>query len=1046
MRINTVKALIIGFSLIVVPCTDAWSQTGKIAGRITDNVGEPLPGANVLIVGTTQGSVSDVEGYYTILNVSPGRLTLRASIIGFATQVVEDARVRIDQTTTIDFVLEEEVIGGEEVVITAEAPVVQADVSNSRLNVSSEQIEILPVASVAAVVGLQAGIQGLSVRGSNSQELLVMVNGLTLRDGRDNSPYTNFSLVSVEEVQVQTGGFSAEYGTSRSGVVNVVTKEGSSSRYNADVIVRYSPPAQKHFGDRADDQQAFWVRPYLDPEVAFSGTESGAWDNATRQQYPTFEGWTSVSDKLLADGDPSNDMTPEALQQAFLWQHRKSAEVTIPDYNLDVGLGGPVPLIGKALGNLRFYGSYRRDEEAYLIPLNTDRFKSSTGHLKVTSNLSGSMKLNLEGLSGRADGTASSRAGAPGVFRSPFSIASQLSRVSFIDTRIFSTDYWTPTSIKTLMLGAKFTHLLNANTFYEVRASAFDSKYDTNPGALRDETPVQFFGGVGFDEAPFGFQPKPSFGVGGMRTGVGMSNSRDSSRVTDYTLKADLTSQLNRFMQVKTGLEYSLSDTRVNYAQFDEFLRSNNSNSRWEETPARGALYGQAKLEFQGMIANVGLRVSYFGPGGEWWVYEPFTPAFSAVNSGGIDTLLVRASTESQLDFSPRLGVSFPVTTLSKLYFNYGHFRNLPDPNNLYLFRQFSETGQVSRVAEPNNPLPKTVSYEVGYEQGLFTNYLLKVAGYYKDVSLQPFLVEYISRDGQVNYDVTEQNSFEDIRGFELTFAKNRGGWIRGFANYTYMVFQEGNFGLRRNFENPTQQREFSESDAERRRALSRPVPRPVGRINLDFLVPSDFGPEMGGLQPLGDWTASLISYWQKGAGFTWTGGGAVPGVLNNVSFRDSWSIDLRIAKEFTFGGRRGHLFIDVFNVLDRRQLSFTGFRDGNDQNAYLRSLHLPESDDYTTNIPGSDKVGEFRDYSVPFQPMVRVAGRDAVTNPEPGTIYWETDSRSYIVFDEGAWESADQGLVDQTLDTKAYLDMPNQSYLTFQNPIDVYFGIRLSL
>ena len=372
-----------------------------------------------------------------------------------------------------------------------------------------------------------------------------------------------------------------------------MTKEGSRSQYNADVIVRYSPPGQKHFGARADDPEAFWVRPYIDPDVAFSGTESGAWDNATQQQFPAFEGWVSVSEKLLADDDPANDMTPEALQQAFLWQHRKSAEVTIPDYNLDVGFGGPVPLIGKALGNMRFYGSYRRDEDAYLIPLNTDRYRSSTGHLKITSNLSNSMKLNLEGLSGRVNGTASSRAGQPGTFRSPFSIADELSRVSFIDTRIFSTDHWTPTTVKSLMLGAKFTHLLNENTFYEVRASAFDAQYDTNPSALRDETPVVFFGGVGFDEAPFGFQPKPSFGVGGMRTGVGMSNSRDSSRVTDYTIKADLTSQMNRFLQVKTGLEYSLSDTRVNYAQFDEFLRSNNSNSKWDRTPSRGAVYGQ---------------------------------------------------------------------------------------------------------------------------------------------------------------------------------------------------------------------------------------------------------------------------------------------------------------------------------------------------------------------------------------------------------------------------------------------------------------------
>ncbi|MFV1980705.1 MAG: carboxypeptidase regulatory-like domain-containing protein, partial [Rhodothermia bacterium] len=664
--------------LLVLSCAGILlGQTGKIAGRVVDGTGQPLPGSNVLIVGTLLGSVADVDGYYTILNVSPGQHTLRASIIGFGSQVVEGVRVRIDQTTTIDFDLAEEAVGMDEVVITAKPPVVQPDVSNSQMNFSSEEIEMLPVSSVGAVVGLQAGVQGLSIRGGGADEVSFMVNGLTLRDERDNTPYTNISLASVQEVQVQTGGFNAEFGNVRSGIVNVITKEGSRDRYNADVILRYSPPTQKNFGARADDPNSYWMRPFLDPDVAWTGTENGAWDISTQRQYPTFEGWVATSEKLLQDDDPSNDMTPEALQQAFLFQRRKVMEITRPDYNVDVGLGGPVPLVGKALGNMRFYASFRRDEELYVIPLQTNRFEAWTGHLKLTSNITPEMKLTLEGLSGSSSGTARSRAGQPGIFRSASSIASGMSRVSFIDTRIYSTDYWAPTSVKNIMAGAKFTHLLSPSSFYEVRFTAFDAKYDTNPGRPRDETPIQFFGGVGFDEAPFGFQPKPSFGVDGARSGVGMSNARDTSRVTTYQIQADYTSQVNRFLQIKTGLEYNLADTRVNYARFDEFLRSSNTNSQWDKSPARGGLYGQGKIEFKGMIANVGLRLDYSAPGGEWIVYDPYTPAFSAAQSGGIDTLLTTEPIDTQVFLSPRLGVSFPVTEFSKLYFNYGHFRSM---------------------------------------------------------------------------------------------------------------------------------------------------------------------------------------------------------------------------------------------------------------------------------------------------------------------------------------------------------------------------------
>ena len=1036
-----------GAVLALLVASVAFGQSGKIAGRVTDDAGGPIPGANVVLVGDVRGAATDADGYYVILNISPGSYALRGSFIGFTPQTVQDVRVNIDQTTVIDFRLNASAVGLDEVVVTADLPVVQADVSNSQLNVSSDQIEALPVSSISSVVGLQAGVQGLSVRGSGSDELAFMVNGLGLRDERNNAPFTNISLTSVQEVQVQTGGFNAEYGNVRSGVVNVVTREGSPDRYQVDAIVRYSPPAQKHFGARADALDAYWIRPFMDPDVAWSGTESGAWDEATQQQYPNFEGWVAVSDQLLRDDNPDNDLTPEALQQAFLWQHRKEMEIVTPDYNVDVGLGGPVPVVGKALGNLRFYASFRYDQDMYLIPLHTDRFRAHTGHVKLTSNLSPGMKITLEGLQGRNRGTASSRAGQPGIFRSPSSIAGQLSRISFIDSRTFSTDYWGPTTVNTWMAGAKFTHLLSNASFYEIRFNTFGSRYETNPGPVRDETPVVTFGGVGFDEAPFGFQSKPTFGVDGMRTGVGMSNARDSSRVVTYNLQGDFTSQVNRFLQVKTGLEFNLADTRVNYGRYDEFLPSSNSHSTWEKTPVRGAAYAQSKLEFRGMIANLGVRLDYFHAGGDWISYEdPFASAFSARFSSQIDSLLAKEPTERLVKVSPRLGVSFPVTGVSKLFFNYGHFRSLPDPNNLYLIRPFTETGQISRVANPNNPLPKTIAYELGYEQAFFDQFLARLAGYYKDVSLQPYLVEYVSRDGQVNYDVTEPNSYEDIRGFEITFSRTRGRWVQGFVNYTYMVFTSGYFGLRRNFENPTAQREFEESDAERRRASSRPVPRPYGRLNLDIISPSDFGPKTGAFHPLGGWRASFIGSWRQGSKYTWTGGGAVPGVLNNVSFRDSWNLNLRFSKQFDIRGRRAQFFVDVFNVLNRRTLSFSGFVDGNDQNAYLRSLHLPESDDYATNIPGQDKIGAWRDYDVSFQPMQRIPGRASVTAPDPGVIYWEYDTRTWLEYRDGAWAPADRGKVDAALEDKAYIDMPNQNYLTFLNPRDIYWGIRITL
>jgi hypothetical protein len=1028
----------------------AFAQSGTISGTVTDaETGETLIGVNILIEGTTQGAVTNTEGYYVLLNVSPGTHMLRASYVGFSTQVIENVRVNIDQATTVDIEMSEQVLEGEEVLVTAERPVVQPDVSASQANITAESIERLPVSDVTEAIGLQAGIVGLSVRGSSADELNVMVNGLSFRDERDNTPFMGVSMAAVEEIQVQTGGFNAEYGNVRSGVINVVTKEGPRNSYDVDIIARYSPPSQKHFGPMANDPEAFWIRPFLDPDVAFVGTENGAWSEELRSQYPEFAGWIALSEERMRDDDPTNDMSPAALQQAFLWQKRKPMELVDPDYTVDAGFGGPVPLVSSYLGAARFYASYRRDQSMYLVPLSEDRFLDEMGHVKVTSDVAPGMKLSLEGLLSETTGTAESRFGQPGVFRSASGIAQELATPSYIDCRIFCTDYWAPTEIRRNMLGARFTHAVGQNTFYDIRFTRFASAYDTNPAGFRDTTAIVAFGGVGFDEGPFGFSPEPDFGVEGMRMGVGMSNARDSSRVVMYNLKADLTSQLNQFLQFKTGFEYNLTDSRVNYGQFDAFLRGGNSQSSWNREPVRGAVYGQGRLEFQGLVANLGVRLDYFRAGGDWYDYDLFTPAFASANAADRDSLLETTPTDHVFSASPRLGVSFPVTAFSKLYFNYGHFRSLPDPNDLFLFRETDETSQVTRVADPNMPLPKTRAYELGYEHSLLNQFLVRVAGYYKDISLEPRLVSVSSRDGQTNYSISRPNSYQDVRGFEVTLSRMRGTWLQGFINYTYMVDAFGYFGFDERNENPTIQRQFEESDVERRNAFTQPVPRPYARVNLDLLLPIDFGPSLGGLQPLGDWQLSFIGSWRDGGKYTWTGGGAIPGVRNNVDRTDSWNLDLRLTRSFQVSGSQIQVFADVFNALNVRRFSFTGFIDGEDQNAYLRSLHLPESDDYD-NIPGDDQVGTYRDYDVSYQPMIGIGSRSEFVEgglaPDEGTIYFESSSDEYIVFENGSWQNADPGRVEGVLDDKAYIDMPNMRFLTFLDPRNVYLGIRLSL
>ncbi|MDO8551029.1 MAG: carboxypeptidase-like regulatory domain-containing protein, partial [Ignavibacteria bacterium] len=937
MRLLLQSSFIILF-LLIIP---SLAQTGKISGTITDTkTNDPLIGANVIILGTPMGAATNIDGYYSIINVAPGSYTLKASSIGYETHTIIDIRVSINQTTLVDMKLNEETIETEEVIVVAIKPVVQKDVSSSTVNLNAEDIENLPVVSVSNVITLQAGIQsgssGITIRGGGSDQTAFMVNGVTLRDERDNTPYTGISFTSIEEIQVQTGGFNAEYGNIRSGLVNVVTKEGRKDKYTFSFLGRYRPAGPKHFGDPPNSPNSYWIRSYIDPAVAWTGTESGAWDDYTQRQYQEFRGWNKVSEELLNDSDPTNDLTPEAAQRLFLWQHRRVLSIERPDYDIDLSFTGPIPG-GEVLGNLRFAFSYRTSRDMYFIPLSTDAYEDYNYQLKLTSDIQEGMKLSLEGLLGRQSGTNSSRSGGPGIFRSPTSIADDIdfrsAPASFLDARVFATDYWDPSRIKTNMLGAKFTHVLNPQTFYEVSVNRVAFDYSTNPVNPRyqpvldaggniigftdvtDTSKGVFIGGHFYDMSPFGYYSGTSSGIGSsMNMGLGFSDSRDSSKLTTYTAKFDIASQIDKYNYAKAGVEFTLTDNNVNYALIEPSLPTSNAQSKWHTFPKRAAVYLQDKLEFEGMIANLGLRLDYSDPGGNWYILDPFDELLSGELSLGLDTLSARVEVDKQLYLSPRLGIAFPISVNSKLYFNYGHFRSMPIPEQLFLVRRSQVNNQVLRIADPNNPLPRTVAYELGYEHNLFEQLLVRVAGYYKDITDQPRLVRYQSRDNSVDYTIPEPNSYEDIRGFEITLTKNRGDWIRGFINYTYMVSTNGFFALPRYSENPAVQREIERTTSAFYQ--DKPVPQPYGRANIDLFTPLGFGPELGGIHILEDVVVNILASYSAGRYFSWTGPGATqPGFDNNIQWSDFYNVDLRISKGFIFGLIRFEFFMDIFNV-----------------------------------------------------------------------------------------------------------------------------------
>ena len=217
--------------------------TGKISGKVLDkNTGEIIPFANLVIVGTTMGAAADINGDYFIINIPPGVYSVRASTIGYSSYLIENIRVSVDQTTKLDFSLTTSSVQLSEVVITANKPLVQKDLTSTEAKISGDQISMLPLEDVSSVVNLQAGVVDGHFRGGRSNEVKYLIDGVPVNDAYSGQSSLSADVNNIQELQVLTGTFNAEYGEALSGVVNQVTKipgdklRGEISSYTGDYV------------------------------------------------------------------------------------------------------------------------------------------------------------------------------------------------------------------------------------------------------------------------------------------------------------------------------------------------------------------------------------------------------------------------------------------------------------------------------------------------------------------------------------------------------------------------------------------------------------------------------------------------------------------------------------------------------------------------------------------------------------------------------------------------------------------------------------------
>ena len=220
--------------LLLLTVPNFAANYGKISGKVVDQeTGNPLPSVNVVVEGTALGAATDFEGQYVILQVPPGNYTVVANMIGYRRTRMEAVTVRVNRIAYADFALVPEILGGEELIVVAERPVVEKDITATMRSVNADDIAKLPSTTVNDVLLTQPGVVssgGLHFRGGRSGEVIYFIDGIPLVQPlfSDINSSEVINRESIAEMQVISGTYSAEYGNSMSGIINITTKEGTS--------------------------------------------------------------------------------------------------------------------------------------------------------------------------------------------------------------------------------------------------------------------------------------------------------------------------------------------------------------------------------------------------------------------------------------------------------------------------------------------------------------------------------------------------------------------------------------------------------------------------------------------------------------------------------------------------------------------------------------------------------------------------------------------------------------------------------------------------
>ncbi len=850
-------------------------QTGTLRGIVTDReTGEPLVGVNVLIKGTYYGATTDGDGFYVIPDVEPGEYAVEVSYIGY--KVVQQTAVAVPagKSVTLNFALESTPLAlGQEVEVIGKKPLLDIEQTGTVRSMSAADIENAIANDALQLVSQQVGVveqdNEIHIRGGRTHEAQYLLDGISVQDPLSGTGFgLNISARAIEEVEVLTGGFKAEYGQATSGVVNVKTKSGGDR-------------AEGYLSWQSDHMGVFKNRPFSFNTDQFEFSISGP-EPLSSSVLP----WINLD-------------IPGKIYLFFNFYSFLSDDFTrATATQLRSSISPRFRLFGKELFNETTFAPRQNNNWSALFKLTWKIAPKYT--LTFSYNRSLAINQNTQSLQTNLEFVEPS----PGF---PYDFAKNLDN--------FNT--FTHDNEQTSLT---WQHTLNKTTFYEMRFSRYYAQLRADWDGRHWS---EYIEAVDVPRLPVSyFHPGGDSGKVRVIPGDGFYDYGNAFFWHDhyvdwFTLKGDITSVVGGIHTVKAGFESSFKEMQlIDIADPAVEGGFGSSQDIYRVHPADGAFYVQDDIRFKGFILNAGVRLDWWMPGKfvDRAVLGEKSQFTEALQQQYIDETFGLFGNRFKARLMPRLGVSHPVSNNMMLFFNYGHFSKLPKPQ--FVYAKLGASRFKSSFQKFGNPTldPETsVKYEMGIRYKLTENDVLSINAYYNDIFdyVQTVSIPQVRRGisgiTYINLDYARG------RGLELEYKTRFGRYYSGTINGSYSIITS----------------KSSSSDDGLLLAQNLLEEQPIKEIfarwdrpwqvsaNFNISVPRGENFELLGLRLPGNWLMNLRYFAQAGRRYT-------PAFLTEIRENDGRPIYQTTIDQTEFFSRIGKhwkwmdlSFTKFFNIAD---------------------------------------------------------------------------------------------------------------------------------